>query len=212
MGLGISIKTLQIMLKSPAVLRQLEVILKSSKCLHLNLWRSPCNQCRCAVTTTAFMVTWFLPSLDRTWLDHPKMLLREESGRGTDSVWVLINQNQTYLASLLAVLVQVSFVQIKSWWRSVSTAQPLLSHSSAVQHQEPEGHRQQDRETVQSYPMSPPWQCHLWLPTVFWLNWSFCTASIREDCTKLVPALVWVCLEHSSVTDTGRSIFEHSHT
>lgn len=43
-------------------------------------------------------------------------------------------------------------------------------------------HTEQDRETVQGYPMSPPWQCHLWLTTVFWLNWSFCTASIREAC------------------------------
>lgn len=66
--------------------------------------------------------------------DHPKLLLREESGKDTASVWVLIKLNQIYLASLLAVLVQLSLVQIKSRCRrSVSTAQPLLSHPSAAQ-------------------------------------------------------------------------------
>lgn len=115
--------------------------------------------------------------------DHPKLLLREESHKDTASVWVLIKLNQTHLASLLAVPVQLSFVQIKSRCRrSVSTAQPLPSHPSALQHQDPEGHTQQDRETAQGYPMSPPWQCHLWLTIVFWLNWSFCTASMREAC------------------------------
>lgn len=89
--------------------------------------------------------------------DHPKLLLREESDRHTASVWVLIKLNQTHLASLLAVLVELSFVQIKSWCRrSVSTAQPLPSHPSAVQHQDPEGHTQQDRETVQGYLSNVP--------------------------------------------------------
>lgn len=64
--------------------------------------------------------------------DHPKLLLREESGKDTASFWVLIKLNQIYLASLLAVLVQLPFVQMKSRCSSAPAEPPLCSSASGT--------------------------------------------------------------------------------
>lgn len=115
------------------MLRQLKVILSSSKCLHMNLWRSPRKQCKCAVSTTAFMLTWFLPSTNRTRLTIPNCYWGKKPGKDTASVWVLVKLNQTFgftLGCAGSTLLCTNKIMMQKCQHNTVPAEPAL-HGSA---------------------------------------------------------------------------------
>lgn len=192
MWLEISIKICS-RTKSFAVFRQFEVILNSRKCLHTNLWRSPCNQCRCAVTTMAFMLTLFLPSLNRIW--HSFCL-------GLDKTEANIFGFTLGCTGSGLLCTNKAMMQEKCQHSSAPAELPLCSSGPWRTHS-----RQGDSAGLSNVPSPHSLTC----------AWQLCfdsagiSAERPGECTNLGPALAWVYLEESSVTDTRSSFFEHSH-